>query len=69
MPVLVDEMFDLFSLLKKRGKTIVLVEQNVELALEIADSAYILHQGTIVHACSAAELLADPVTRDRYCAI
>src|SRR5216684_5850817 len=56
MPVLVDEMFDLFSLLKKRGKTIVLVEQNVELALEIADSAYVLDQGTIVHACSAAEL-------------
>jgi branched-chain amino acid transport system ATP-binding protein len=69
MPVLVDEMFDLFSLLKKRGKTIVLVEQNVELALEIADSAYVLDQGTIVHACSAAQLLADPVTRDRYCAI
>jgi branched-chain amino acid transport system ATP-binding protein len=69
MPILVDEMFDLFSVLKRAGKTIVLVEQNVELALQIADRAYILDQGAVVHTDSAAMLLADATMQERYCAV
>jgi branched-chain amino acid transport system ATP-binding protein len=69
MPILVDEMFELFSALKKLGKTILLVEQNVELALGISDQVYILDQGEIVHANSALALLNDPEMQERYCAV
>jgi branched-chain amino acid transport system ATP-binding protein len=69
MPILVDEMFELFGQLKKQGKTILLVEQNVEVALSISDRAYIVDQGEIVHADSAAALLGDPAMQERYCAV
>lgn len=69
MPVLVDEMFELFLKLKQAGKTVLLVEQNVEAALRIADRAYIIDQGAVVHAASAASLLADPEIQERYCAV
>jgi branched-chain amino acid transport system ATP-binding protein len=69
MPVLVDEMFDLFRQLKSRGVTILLVEQNVELALGIADRAYVIDQGAIVHHASAKDLLADAEIQEKYCAV
>jgi len=69
MPVLVDEMFELFRRLKSEGTTILLVEQNVERALALSDRAYILDQGRIVHTGSGAELLADREIQDRYCAV
>jgi branched-chain amino acid transport system ATP-binding protein len=69
MPVLVDEMFELFARLRDTGTTILLVEQNVELALGIADRAYIMDQGQIVHQASARDLLADPEIQERYCAV
>jgi branched-chain amino acid transport system ATP-binding protein len=69
MPVLVDEMFELFHSLKQQGVTILLVEQNVELALGVADRAYVLDQGTVVHHASAADLLADAEIQERYCSV
>ena len=69
MPVLVDEMFELFSRMKNQGTTILLVEQNVERALSISDRAYILDQGRIVHEGRAAELLADDEIQQKYCAV
>jgi branched-chain amino acid transport system ATP-binding protein len=69
MPILVDEMFDLFLRLKQRGTTILLVEQNVERALTISDRAYILDQGEIVHTGTAEALLADTDIQERYCAV
>jgi branched-chain amino acid transport system ATP-binding protein len=69
MPVLVDEMFELFRTMKASGTTILLVEQNVELALGIADRAYVVDQGTIVHHDTAAALLADEDIQERYCAV
>jgi len=69
MPILVDEMFQLFEDMKRAGTTILLVEQNVERALSISDRAYIMDQGLIVHADSAANLLADQAIQDRYCAV
>ncbi len=69
MPVLVDEMFDLFRRMKSEGTTILLVEQNVELALAIADRAYVLDQGMIVHQASAQALLADDEIKERYCSV
>ena len=69
MPVLVDEMFELFGKMKSQGTTILLVEQNVELALGIADRAYVLDQGSIVHHDTAAALLADEEVKERYCSV
>jgi branched-chain amino acid transport system ATP-binding protein len=69
MPVLVDEMFELFARMKASGTTILLVEQNVERALSISDRAYILDQGSIVHHGTAAELLADDEIQAKYCAV
>ncbi len=69
MPILVDEMFELFRRMKAEGTTILLVEQNVELALGLSDRAYIMDQGVIVHHDSAANLLADKSMQERYCAV
>ncbi len=69
MPVLVDEMFEYFSALKKTGVTILLIEQNVGLALRIADRAYILDQGELVYSGSAQAMLADQAIQERYCAV
>ncbi|MEO7116621.1 MAG: ABC transporter ATP-binding protein [Caldimonas sp.] len=69
MPLLVEEMFRLFTRLQQEGMTILLVEQNVERALMISDRAYILDQGCIVHHGDAAALLADREIQERYCAV
>ena len=69
MPVLVDEMFELFTRLRDQGMTILLVEQNVERALSIADRAYILDQGLVVHQASASQMLADPAIQEKHCAV
>jgi len=69
MPVLVDEMFELFRAMKAQGTTILLVEQNVELALDIADRAYVLDQGAVVYHAAARDLLADNDIKERYCSV
>ena len=66
-PVLVEEMFDsLHRLLQARGTTIVLAEQNAELALGIATRAYVVVRGQIVLAGDAAEVARDPSLGDAY---
>ena len=69
MPVLVEEMGVLFRRLRDEGKTLLLVEQNVEWALRLADRAVIIDQGEVVHQSSAAVLLADKDIQERYCAV
>jgi branched-chain amino acid transport system ATP-binding protein len=69
MPVLVDEMFEYFAALKRSGVTILLIEQNVGLALKIADRAYILDQGEVVFNGTAKEMLQDEAIQERYCAV
>ncbi len=69
MPLLVHEMFELFARMRAQGTTLLLVEQNVERALQISDRAYILDQGRIVHGGDAAALLADREIQERYCAV
>lgn len=69
MPILVDEMFELFARLKASGVTILLVEQNVERSLAFADRAYVMDQGVVVHSGDAKELLADKEIQERYCAV
>jgi branched-chain amino acid transport system ATP-binding protein len=69
MPILVDELAEQLLALKRAGTTILLVEQNVELALGLSDHAYIIDQGTIVHAAEAKVLLADTAIQERYCSV
>ena len=69
MPLLVIEMFERFKRMKAQGITLLLVEQNVEMALQISDRAYIVDQGRIVHTGSAEALLADREIQQRYCAV
>ena len=69
MPVLVDEMFDLFARMKASGVTLLLVEQNVARALAVSDRAYILDQGLIVHEGTAQALLANEEIQNKYCAV
>jgi ABC-type branched-subunit amino acid transport system ATPase component len=51
------------------GEQVLLVGQNVELALDIADRAYVLDQGAVVHHAAASELLADDEIRERNCSV
>ena len=69
MPVLVEEMFELFAKLKQQGLTILLVEQNVQKALKISDRAFILDQGEIVFHDTAQNLLNNDEIQQKYCAV
>jgi branched-chain amino acid transport system ATP-binding protein len=59
-PMLVEEIFGLIAELKAGGRTILLVEQNARLALEVADDAYVLENGRIRLFGKAQEVAADP---------
>lgn len=58
-PLLVKEVFDLIQEMRSEGITILLVEQNARMALSIADRAYVLETGKIVHEGIAGEMLQD----------
>jgi branched-chain amino acid transport system ATP-binding protein len=66
MPKLVTEMFKAISLLKKEGLTILLVEQNVREALELADRGYILQTGRIIHSGQGRELLNSNIVKKAF---
>ena len=58
-PLIVREVFRIVSEMRNEGISVLLVEQNVRMSLEIADFAYVLDDGAIVHAGPAAELARD----------
>ncbi|SEP00459.1 branched-chain amino acid transport system ATP-binding protein [Halogranum amylolyticum] len=65
-PQIVDDVMDTVRELNEDGTTILLVEQNAEMALDIADYAYVLETGRIVHESPAAELLAEREIMESY---
>lgn len=65
-PQVVDRIFTLIADLRARGLTVLLVEQNVALALEIADRGYVLVNGKIEIADTAAALMTSAEIRDAY---
>ena len=65
-PVLVERIFQVIEEINNQGTTILLVEQNANVALEIAARGYVLETGEIVNASSAEELRQDPKVREAY---
>ena len=65
-PILVEQIFDIIKELHAAGTTILLVEQNAQMALSIADRAYVLGTGKITISGPAAEVLADDRVREAY---
>jgi len=65
-PILVEQIFDIIKELHKAGTTILLVEQNAQMALSIADRAYVLGTGQITMSGAAADVLADDRVRAAY---
>ena len=65
-PLLVEQIFDIVKELHAAGTTILLVEQNAQMALSIADRAYVLETGRVVMEGEAAALLEDDKVRSAY---
>jgi len=65
-PVLVERIFQVVEEINKQGTTILLVEQNANIALEIATRGYVLETGRIVNTGSAEKLRQDPKVREAY---
>lgn len=65
-PILVDQIFEIIQNLHKEGVTILLVEQNAQAALSVADRGYVLEIGKVVAEGSGAELLASPAIKKAY---
>jgi branched-chain amino acid transport system ATP-binding protein len=65
-PLLVREVFEAIKMLCEQGTTILLVEQNVQRTLEIADRAYVLENGAIVLEGKSKDLLQDNHVKEAY---
>ncbi|HEY8498577.1 MAG TPA: ABC transporter ATP-binding protein [Limnochordales bacterium] len=65
-PLLVAEIFRILQDINCQGTTLLLVEQNARMALQVARRAYVLEAGRIVLAGPAQEVAADPVVREAY---
>lgn len=65
-PVIIDSVFEMLSRLREHGTTLLLVEQNVGLALQLADYAYILRTGRIALEGAAEKLAGMDEIRQAY---
>jgi len=59
-PLIVNQIFKIITEIRAQGVTLLLVEQNARKALQVADYAYVLEMGQLVHAAPSAELRDDP---------
>ena len=65
-PLVVKGIFDIIKTINKEGITVLLIEQNANMALQVAHSAYVLETGNITMSGTGAELLADNRIREAY---
>ena len=65
-PILVEQIFDIIRELHEGGATILLVEQNAQMALAVADRAYVMETGSITMTGPAAELMQNDNVRKAY---
>ncbi|MFB7155851.1 ABC transporter ATP-binding protein [Lysinibacillus sp. NPDC056232] len=68
-PLLTKQVFDIISEIKKNGVTILLVEQNVNQALQLANRGYVIENGEVVMSGTAQELLNDEMLKASYLGI
>ena len=65
-PLVVQGIFDIIRTINQQGVTVLLIEQNANMALKIADYAYVLETGNITKSGTGAELLADESIKEAY---
>ena len=65
-PIMVQKIFEIIRRIAANGVTLLLVEQNARLALEVSSRGYVMESGRIVLADTAAALLANPQVQDAY---
>lgn len=65
-PLVVQDIFSIIREINRQGVTVLLVEQNANMALKIADLAYVLETGTITMSGTGSELLADSRVKEAY---
>jgi branched-chain amino acid transport system ATP-binding protein len=65
-PLMVEQLVEALKALNASGMSILLVEQDVTIALDLCHQAFVMDMGRIVRSGSGAELLADPIVRDAY---
>ncbi|MBO5305192.1 MAG: ABC transporter ATP-binding protein [Clostridia bacterium] len=65
-PLVVKDIFSIIKTINEQGITVLLIEQNANMALQVAHRAYVLETGTLTMSGTGAELLADPKIREAY---
>ena len=65
-PLVVQGIFDIIRTINQQGVTVLLIEQNANMALKLADRAYVLETGLITKTGTGAELLADSRVKEAY---
>jgi branched-chain amino acid transport system ATP-binding protein len=65
-PILVEQIFEVIQDINRQGVSLLLVEQNAQMALSIADRAYVLETGTVVLSGEASELMQNPMVKEAY---
>jgi branched-chain amino acid transport system ATP-binding protein len=65
-PIIVEQIFDIIQEINHQGTSILLVEQNAQMALSIADRGYVFETGKIVLEGEADKLLDDPMVKEAY---
>ena len=65
-PILVEQIFDIIQDLNRKGSTILLVEQNAQMALSVTHRGYVMETGKIVATGSGAELIESPEIKRAY---
>jgi branched-chain amino acid transport system ATP-binding protein len=65
-PIIVQKVFEVIAAIRKEGVTILLVEQNARLALQLADRAYVMETGSVTLSGEAKTLLADERVKQAY---
>jgi len=68
-PIIIDAIADVIKVLKSRGTTILLVEQNSNFASQLADRHYVFQDGTVVKEFTNQEVIDDPAQVERYLSV